>query len=251
MYLPGRGATLDRSHPLARGLISYWPFLEATGDKLQDINRQNVGTLTGMDPATDWIGSGQGMALDFDGTNDYVATGLSLASRPAFTLSGWVARRASNSLVYLSGDGGNQVQIGFFSDGNVYVSIDGANFFSTASNSTSLIHVVLTYDGAGATKLRFYINGVQVTLSGDTALTTTHASAGNLDIGRRNTGSLFTDGRITRVGVWDRKLETAEIVELCRNSNWWIHRPSPGRFSFEEAAAAATNHFLLLLGAGS
>ena len=35
----------------------------------------NHGTLTNMDPGTDWVPSGGKLALDFDVSNDYVSVG--------------------------------------------------------------------------------------------------------------------------------------------------------------------------------
>jgi len=47
-----------------------------TGATLYDVSgRGNHGTLTNMDPATDWVGSPDGWALDFDGSNDHIHCG--------------------------------------------------------------------------------------------------------------------------------------------------------------------------------
>jgi len=56
------------------GVVGAWcPSLGPTGSRLHDFSRSNNwGTLTNMDPATDWVVSGGQYALDFDGTNDYV-----------------------------------------------------------------------------------------------------------------------------------------------------------------------------------
>src|SRR3989344_5194629 len=60
--------------PSVNGLVGYWNFNDGSGTTAEDKSGQgNNGTLTNMDPATDWVdgkvGSG---ALDFDGSNDYV-----------------------------------------------------------------------------------------------------------------------------------------------------------------------------------
>jgi hypothetical protein len=56
------------------GLVGLWaPALGPTGNALFDLSgRNNHGTLTNMDPATDWVASPYGWVLDFDGGNDYV-----------------------------------------------------------------------------------------------------------------------------------------------------------------------------------
>lgn len=71
--VPIRGASIDFSNPLTRGLVGYWPMLEGTGETVRDYSgHQNHGTLTNMDPATDWVAGEQGAALDFKGINDYL-----------------------------------------------------------------------------------------------------------------------------------------------------------------------------------
>jgi hypothetical protein len=56
----------------------------------------NNGTLTNMDPATDWVSdtnAGGVRALDFDGTNDYVTVPHNSVLNPgtsAFSISAWV-----------------------------------------------------------------------------------------------------------------------------------------------------------------
>lgn len=43
---PIRGASVDLTNPLARGLVGYWPMLEGTGNTLHDYSgRGNTGTL--------------------------------------------------------------------------------------------------------------------------------------------------------------------------------------------------------------
>ena len=50
----------------------------------------NTGTLTNMDPNTDWVTGRVGGALDFDGTNDFVQISGLMGSPAAITLAGWV-----------------------------------------------------------------------------------------------------------------------------------------------------------------
>lgn len=73
---------VDRLHPLNRGLVARWQALPGLtgGRRLIDLVNPGPhgrhGTLTNMDPATDWVGTsrpgGYG-ALDFDGSDDRVA----------------------------------------------------------------------------------------------------------------------------------------------------------------------------------
>lgn len=74
-----------------RGLVGAFPFWDRGSGTVQDIGSGGyTGTLSQMDPATDWLISSKGPVLDFDGSNDSVSvnTGLPLrlAGKPAFTI---------------------------------------------------------------------------------------------------------------------------------------------------------------------
>jgi hypothetical protein len=71
-------------HPSIRqGLIRAWcPSLGASGLTLIDRSGQNAhGTLTNMAGQDNWQASGSGVALNFDGVNDYVACGAAAVWR--------------------------------------------------------------------------------------------------------------------------------------------------------------------------
>lgn len=59
---------------LWEGLVGCWvPQMGPTGTTLLDLSGYgNHGTLTNMDPATDWVPGPNGWALDFDGYNDVI-----------------------------------------------------------------------------------------------------------------------------------------------------------------------------------
>ena len=74
---------------LRQGLIRAWcPSLGASGLTLIDRSGRNAhGTLINMGGQDNWQASGSGVALNFDGSNDYVACGAALTG--AFTYSVW------------------------------------------------------------------------------------------------------------------------------------------------------------------
>lgn len=78
---------------LWQGLAGAWsPSLGVTGDTLRDVSGHgNHGTLTGMDPATDWQVSGGGWSLDFDGSNDYIPLSTPITS--TMVAAAWVYAR--------------------------------------------------------------------------------------------------------------------------------------------------------------
>ena len=73
-----RNAAESENPGLWKGLVCKWaPSLGVTGLTLRDQSgHHNHGTLTGMDPAVDWVGSSMGVALDNFSETAYVATGF-------------------------------------------------------------------------------------------------------------------------------------------------------------------------------
>ena len=89
-------------------LVLHWPFEEGSGTSTADLSGSNhEGTLTNMDPASDWISSGladipggTSYALDFDGNNDFVNAATTsykgITGRLARTVSAWIKTTADN-----------------------------------------------------------------------------------------------------------------------------------------------------------
>jgi hypothetical protein len=66
-------AAVIRRAPNNLGLVGYWSFDDARGSTATDFSGNgNAGTLTNMDPGSDWVAGKRGTALDFDGSDDYV-----------------------------------------------------------------------------------------------------------------------------------------------------------------------------------
>ncbi len=87
---------INLAHPLARGLVGFWlplPSLSG-GMKLYDLSRyRNHGTLSNMDPRTDWVNTERGIALDFDGTDtSVVGANFGITSSTQYTIIG-IARK--------------------------------------------------------------------------------------------------------------------------------------------------------------
>lgn len=76
-YAHGPGECAPEYAGLWDGLVGCWvPQMGPTGNRLLDLSGYgNHGTLTNMDPATDWVPGPNGWALDFDGSDDYVTCG--------------------------------------------------------------------------------------------------------------------------------------------------------------------------------
>ena len=68
---------VNRSHPHNRGLVSWWMALPGLtgGSKFTNLLGRHHGSLTNMNPATDWVGTtrpGGWGALDFSGGSEHV-----------------------------------------------------------------------------------------------------------------------------------------------------------------------------------
>ena len=65
-----RGTQLNRTHPLARGLVGCWLMNEGCGNQIFDLSgNKNTGTFSGN---TSWTAGQHGYCLSFDGVNDWV-----------------------------------------------------------------------------------------------------------------------------------------------------------------------------------
>ena len=95
---PPLGTPLNFAHPLNRELVGYWPMGEGAGIRAQDLSgKGNHGTLTNMvqGSTSGWTGGKFGRAINFDGTNDFIAVNsknLDINGRVA-TVSFWFKHR--------------------------------------------------------------------------------------------------------------------------------------------------------------
>jgi hypothetical protein len=219
---------------LWRGCVGAWASSQgATGFTLIDHSpNRNHGTLTNMDPATDWVASGGKYALDFEGTNDHIAYGTATPQRLVlsgrFSLSCWVyLRSVTGSPVAVA----NAINAGTFAQNYLlFVPTGGANpwAFQVRSAATDnrvtgnaaplnvWHHIAATYLPTGASDpvLRIFQDGLQ---TGEDA---SGVNAG-IESGQRLTiGSYFgtgnyLNGLIDDVRVYDRTLAQQEIRQLA------------------------------------
>ena len=191
--------------------VALWRFDELGGGTARDETGSNPGTIHGAVP-TQGIVSG---ALQFDGTNDYVACGNSPDLVPeAMTLSMWVYPDVLDGyLVHKSASAVNKEYELSVGTSGLKVAIGGASGYTNLRSSDKInaaewSHVAFSY-GEGV--LSVYINGV---LDASKAYSFTVADKGNaLTLGGGNTSRQF-QGRIDHVGICDRVLSDEEILGL-------------------------------------
>lgn len=205
--------------------IHWWiPSLDTDGNgttTLTDFGSSAVdGTLTNMDATTDWVSdtnSGGTYALDFDGSNDYVATGDLSVIDGCTTLSFlmWFYPRAWNHLDFAAEKGsvmliGRHSSITSSNGGVAFVSSGSwkpVNFSSSPTLDTwhSLIFTI------SSSTLTVYLDG---TLQGSRSDVSAVASSGDdFNIGGRSTSFPF-NGRIDDVRIWSRVITSGERANL-------------------------------------
>ncbi len=211
-YAPLRGG-----HALARALAGAWLFNEGRGDKLWDASgRGHTGTLTGMDPTTDWVAGPHGHALDFDGTDDRVIVGpeagINLGTANACVVSYRHNTFGSDVLVAHKSQSDGGYFLGF-SSGNVYYAASGA-YVGVAHDISAGQEVWLAVSRQG-TAVTFYKNGVQ--------LGTVQTLSASNDLRISTIGSYWSGGsaystnmRCDYVYCWQRALSATEMAWLYR-----------------------------------
>jgi hypothetical protein len=184
---------------------------------LTDLVGSNNGTLTNMDAATDWVsdtGAGGSVALDFDGTNDYVSIPhisayATLAAGSAFSM--WFKANVVNAFQdLLSKPSFNNFEWRITNGARIQFLVSGS---TSAFGSTPVVagvwnHAVLSTDGSAVTG---WINGSQ-DFTG--AFTFTNSSSA-FNLGRRLQFADFNlNGRIDDFRIWNQSLVLSDVTAL-------------------------------------
>lgn len=265
---PRLGARINRAHPLSRDLDAWWLFNERGGAKLWDLTSGKHGTLTNMDPSSDWISTPKGGGLSFDGTNDHVNLGNVLAYErtQAFSISVWLRTTVTSPTTGLHIISKAGTPRGW----SLAISGTDANdpwMFTLATTAPNQLivqyprpddtlwhHIVVTYTGNSlANGVTFYQDGLPLTQSIiDNDLNGTIVdTAIDLMIGCKSTGTLFYPGEIDDIRVWKRVLTISEVKELYRNPYVNIITTSTAKSRFIAAAGGTTTyHYLASMGVG-
>jgi len=228
-------ASLPRSHRI----VGRWvPSAGATGFRLVDRVRSNHGTLTNMDPASDWVASGGKLALDFDGSNDEIVVGdhpsLSFTSANSITMMAWVkpstsanyrtifTKRIANSSNYELSFNNSDNKILFYAGGGFAVS-------TVAAAQDVWSHVCCTSGPSGGA---YFINGVA---AGTHANPIGTPNSEPLRIGSANNQQRFP-GQIDDAIIFNAALTANEVREIYRLGRGYGVFPEP---DFDEGFAAA------------
>ncbi|MBU0859389.1 MAG: hypothetical protein KJ667_05585, partial [Alphaproteobacteria bacterium] len=231
---PIRCARLDRgaTNELDVGLVHHWKLDEANvggGDTIFDAVGGVNGTVSGT---LDSVAAQDGNGVLFNANNEYITfpTIDALRGKTQFTLSAWMKRTASNSLLLVgelntsTGHGG--AYLDFWNDSNVYwavpnSAVGGYDEASAASNDTNWHLITLVYDGTqtgNSNRLRVYRNGVLVGgafYTGTVPAVSYSGAAVPFIIGRWTGGTTYhSRGTVDDVRIYNRPLSAEEVMAL-------------------------------------
>lgn len=190
---------------------------------LTDLVGSNNGTLTNMDPATDWVadsGAGGTRALDFDGVNDFVSSpainvsSISVAAWVYFTTDVshvFVAKRSNTNYSWEIGRNAGNDQLLFRINNNANVAT-GGNL-----NVNNWHHIVGTYNG---TTITAFANGYSVgTFTYSTAIA---SNAVGITLGARANfpgAESFFPLRLDDIRIFHQALDASDVSYLWNSGN--------------------------------
>jgi len=246
---PVRGLQVNRTHPLAKGLVGCWLLNEGTGNRVMDLGpfRQH-GDFQGGPPL--WKPGRDGPSLEFDGINECIHCGTHKF--------GWdvtnevsvvtLANHGVDATLHtIFGRGPYREPVSLLSQSNglfywrVRTTENGVNSListsSHATDGTEWVHVAGTWKQNAS---RLYVNGVEeasdLTVSGTLSV----VDGQSVGIGGIYQGGSYTNlwiGRIGYVFIYKRALGRREVAWLCREPFAMFECPS--RSAFAVAAGAS------------
>lgn len=247
---PPPGSLIDPTHQIGDG-VAYWFFNDGRGKQVTDAGPNgNRGTLTNMDPPTDWVAGPDGTILHFDGSDDRVrvsdtssiknlaqgAQGFSVIVR-AYAATGindnsWLATKRNTS-GSTGGWGFRRHASNAFQLATVVISAPDALYRSSTSayglDEWHTFAGVLFGDLSG----KLFIDGVEPSYAVQTSGSGADSDeAADLQIGSAYDfdGSQFWLGGIEFMYLYDRALTDDEMAWLYHEPYSMVIAPDPARF---------------------
>ena len=248
MVLPVHAATFSKPHSNL-GLVAHWSFDEGTSTIAHDFSGfDENGTLTNMDANTDWVAGKRGKALDFDGSNDYLAnTDASLLGE--FTVSFWWNTSSSNSdvrCVFGHSAGSIKICKGVTTNKFFFRVLTSGSSDNTVDLPSSNVwhHITLTRDSSNKVDL-FVDGGVPTRLFSNAAQSGIFAIS---NIGRSDAGTgQYWLGYLDDIRIYNRKLSQDEINAFSSTGQTIrtgvSDRGIVGYWSFDEGTSTIAHDF--------
>jgi hypothetical protein len=218
--------------------IAEWRMNEGSGTTVHDYSGNgNDGTMTNMDPGTDWVDGHDQKALDFDGSNDYVEiSSFDLSSTNAVSVSFWFKTSvvtSDNKMLFEYSTNAN-LNNAFYINMNGY-SPNGCIGLGDHGSFWNIVHTANSYAdgnwhhfvgimdrGLGVDQNSIYIDGKY-----DTVQDQSYYNDITIDFGgpfdsyiiSRAGGSEYLDGLIDDVKIWNYPLTPLQIKEIYNNGS--------------------------------
>lgn len=220
----------SQNNKLTNGLVGLWSFNGgdmnwASGIAYDRSGQGNNGTITNMSTSTSPVAGKLGQALRFDGVDDYVRVNHNVNQNSLpLTISVWakagVVSQANNVAVVSkypsSAQNGwaidyvtNAYRFYYFKDSSNYIILGSGVDFGVGT--TVWTHLVAVVDNTGA---RLYRDGTFVNSQGWTGTPGNPTQASDIQIGRMANGSLYWNGSLDEVRIYNRALSADEVKQL-------------------------------------
>ena len=156
----------------------------------------------------------EGGSLIFDGSDDFIETTYTPGNISSQTISCWINKSnlqyslilAKSTLYY-----GLEIYPTI-----IYVNITNTQYGQVSYNTNGWQNIVFTYDGnqtGNSNRLKIYFNGDVQTLTFTGTIPSSANVSDVIQIGRRWWASLFSEGSIAQVSIYNRALSAAEIQQ--------------------------------------
>lgn len=226
------GYIVDRSHPLAQGLVGCWLMNEGGGSDVNDLMNNNNGSFGGTPT---WSGG----YVEFDTAGDEIAISTLTELNYSEGTIIWICNpdqlynsstATNRSMWGMLNTGFPEISAQVFSDNNLYVgwytsgdddrvtlAASATNFIQNEDNSYAFTWVDSGYS-------RLYHDGIEI---GDNGGGTTVSSIGyELTIGALgNVSNRVFDGGFKLMFIFNRALSAAEIAQLHTNPYKFLYKP--------------------------
>lgn len=207
----------------------------------------NHGTLTNMDPGTDWVPSEGKYALDFDGTNDTVTAALPAVSIP-ISFSFWIkisSTQVNNYPIFLY-NASPSLQFGFglpvVPPGRIFFKAGTYFNYSVTPIHDTWAHLAVVYESS---QTSLYVNGAFLESGAAASITNLRS----LTIAGGAAGLYFT-GLQDDIRPYNRSLTPSEIKTLSLRRGIAYETQRRTRAYVAGGGPASNTPQLMLLGVG-
>ncbi len=202
------------------GNLAWWKLNENSGTIAVD----SISGYDGSISQASWTTGINGSALEFDGSNDYVETNERIVDDYPFTISVWLKTTDSGTDQAVVNLADSDLSNSYY---GIYVRPDGRVRLMARNTQSRTIAGDVVNDGEwynavavfnSSTDRKLYLNGI---INGTQSTEVTfNSDADRWSMGRWGDSSpnRYFEGSIDEVKLWDRALDSAEILQLYEDS---------------------------------